>query len=289
MQSFFNTVGVAGVGLIGGSMAMALKSKTDLTVLGWDKNSATLEAALSSGTLDEAGGDISRCNLLFVALYPQAAVDFVRAHATALRPGSVVVDLCGIKRYLCGELTDFCRERGLHFLGAHPMAGRETSGFTSATPGLYEGASVILTPDEGLDARVLEDVKSLLGQVGFGRVICTTPQRHDEMIAYTSQLAHILSSAYIQNPLSAAFEGFSAFTGGSFQDLTRVARLNCDMWGELFLRNSDMLCNQLDLLIEKLIDYKKAIRGGDAKTLRRLMEEGTAIKEQLLDELDNAE
>lgn len=289
MEREFHVAGVAGVGLIGGSMALALGEHTSLTVIGWDNNQETLAAALACGAIDEAQGDISRCDLLFVALYPGAAVEFVQSHAQALQPGTVVVDLCGIKRFLCGELGEFCRQRGLCYVGAHPMAGRETSGFSSAAARIYQGASVILTPDDTTDQDALAGVEALLYQVGFGRVMRTTPQRHDEMIAYTSQLAHVLSSAYIQNPLAAAFEGFSAFTGGSFQDLTRVSRLNCDMWGELFLRNRDMLCGQLDLLIEKLIDYKKAIRAEDTDTLRQLMERGTAVKEQLLSELGNAE
>ena len=286
MKQQLNTAGIVGVGLIGGSMAMALKAHTSMTVLGWDTDPQSLRAATEAGAIDSFQGRLEDCDLVILALYPKATVDFVQEHIHQLRPGALVVDLCGIKRYVCGELSPFCRDHGVLFVGAHPMAGRETSGFSSARPGLYDGASIILTPDPWSDPAALDLAEELFLSLGFGRVVRTTPEKHDEMIAYTSQLAHILSSSYIQNPLATQFSGF---TGGSFQDLTRVSRLNCQMWGELFDRNQDMLCNQLDLLIEKLIDYKKALRGHDRPELERLMETGTAIKNQLLHELNNAE
>lgn len=286
MNGQLRTAGIVGVGLIGGSMAMALKEHTPMTVLGWDTDPQALRGAVEAGAIDSGEGRLEDCDLVILALYPKAIVDFVTQHVHQFRPGALVIDLCGIKRYVCGQLSPFCREHGLRYVGAHPMAGRETSGFTSARPGLYDGASIILTPDQWSDPDALDQAQELFLSLGFGRVVRTSPEKHDEMIAYTSQLAHILSSSYIQNPLATEFSGF---TGGSFQDLTRVSRLNCQMWGELFDRNQDMLCNQLDLLIEKLIDYKKALRGHDHEELNRLMETGTAIKNQLLHELNNAE
>ena len=286
MTTTLHTAGIVGVGLIGGTMAMAIKDHTPLTVFGWDRDPETLKAALAEGAIDSAQGRLEDCDILLIALYPKDTVDFVKEHAQQIRPGTLLIDLCGIKRYLCQELSPFCKERGIRYVGGHPMSGRETSGFASAKREMYRGASIVLTPDGYTDPQAVDQAEEFFLSLGFGRVVRTTPEKHDEIIAYTSQLAHVLSSSYIQNPLACQFSGF---TGGSFQDLTRVSRLNCQMWGELFDRNQDMLCNQLDLLIEKLIDYKKALRGHDHEELNRLMEHGTAIKNQLLHELNNAE
>ncbi|MDD2956269.1 MAG: prephenate dehydrogenase [Oscillospiraceae bacterium] len=282
----FETIGIVGMGLIGGSLAMTIKNRTKSRVLVWDRDGQAVEKALAAGAADAAGESLEECGLLFLALYPQAAVDYLEKHIEQLRPGTVVTDLCGVKRYVSERLGGLCRRQGVHFISAHPMAGRETSGFDSALPTLYQGASVIFALDGGEDAAEVSALENFFRRLGFGRVVYSDPDTHDEMIAYTSQLAHILSSAYIQNELATRFSGF---TGGSFQDLTRVSRLNCAMWGELFELNRDKLCDQLDLLIEKLIDYKKALRDGDRETLFTLMETGTAIKNQILDELKNPE
>ena len=283
-------VAVVGLGLIGGSMAKALKKKTGCTVLGLDRDGPTLEKALAAGAIDQAAqpADLAGCQLVFIALYPGDTVDFVRSalEKGQLSPGTILSDLCGIKRYLQDSLALPCREKGVHYIGAHPMAGRETSGFDSALDNLYDNASVVLTPDSGADPAALEALRQLLRELGFGRIVQTSPEHHDRMIAYTSQLAHVLSSAYIQNPLSTAYSGF---TGGSFQDLTRVARLNCDMWGELFDRNRDLLCQQLDVLIELLGEYRTALENRDEPALRFLMERGTRIKNQLLEERQQAD
>lgn len=265
---------------------MAVKECTGCRVLVWDKDPKAVEKALSSGAADCGDGDLSECGLIFLALYPGAAAEYLEEHIGQVRPGAVVTDLCGIKRFVCARLAPLCRGRGVHFISAHPMAGRETSGFDSALPTLYRGASVVLALDGEEDGKTVEALEGFFYALGFGRVVRSDPDTHDEIIAYTSQLAHILSSAYIQNPLATRFSGF---TGGSFQDLTRVSRLNCSMWGELFERNRDKLCDQLDLLIEKLIDYKKALRDGDREELFRLMETGTEIKNRLLSELKNPE
>lgn len=277
-QSRFHTAGIVGLGLIGGSLALALKKNTAVRVAGFDRDARALSLARERGAI-EGQGDARECDILFIALYPKAAVDWVRESLPALRPGALVVDLCGIKRYPCGALGPLCRENGLHYIGAHPMAGRECSGFDNALPTLFEGASLILTPDESFPPDLLRDLEGLMRQAGFAQFVHTSPEKHDEMIAYTSQLAHVLSSAYIQNPLA---EEYSGFTGGSFQDLTRVSRLNPQMWGELFERNSDYLCDQLDALIQNLCDYKQALQQRDSARLFALMQRGTQIKETLL-------
>lgn len=273
------TVGIVGLGLIGGSLAMTFKRRTNLTVCGYDRDASTCEKAAAAGAVDRADGPLRECDALFVALYPGAACEYVRTHAEEMRPGAIVSDLCGVKRAVQREMEPVCRAAGLRYVGAHPMAGRELSGFDNAQSTLFEGASMILTPSPDADAEALTTLETLFYESGFGRVVRTSPGHHDRMIAYTSQLAHILSSAYIQNPLA---QDYSGFTGGSFQDLTRVARLSADMWGELFLKNSDELTGQIDVLIERLTEYKRALLAADHTALWTLMETGTQIKSELL-------
>ncbi len=273
------TVGIVGLGLIGGSLALTLKRRTGLTVYGYDRDASAREKAVSVGAVDRADGPLWECGAVFVALYPGAACAYVHDHAKEMRPGAIVSDLCGVKRAVQREMEPVCRAAGLRYVGAHPMAGRELSGFDNARSTLFEGASMILTPPPDADAEALGTLEALFYEAGFGRVVRTSPEHHDRMIAYTSQLAHILSSAYIQNPLA---QDYSGFTGGSFQDLTRVARLSADMWGELFLKNSDELTGQIDILIERLSEYKRALLAEDHGALWALMETGTQIKSELL-------
>lgn len=279
MENRFDTVGIVGLGLIGGSMGLALR-RSGVRVLGFERSQKSAQQALQCGAADRVDGELAECPLVLLALYPGAAVEFVQEHIAEFRKGALIADLCGIKRCVCSALEPLCAEHGLFFLGAHPMAGRETSGIGSALPGLFLGASLVLTPGEGFPEELLGAFSRFMREhAGFGCVMCTSPEHHDRMIAYTSQLAHILSSAYIQNPLC---ERYSGFTGGSFQDLTRVARLNSGMWGELFQKNRDMLCEQLDVLIGSLQHYRQALQAEDSGQLLALMENGTRIKEALL-------
>ena len=273
-------VGVVGLGLIGGSMAKALKKYTGHLVYGCDIDEGTLSEALADGAIDEAvaENDLSMCDLAFFALYPQQTVAFVRENIRQFRPGALLVDLCGVKRFPVENLTDFCAENGLCFIGGHPMAGRECWGFSGSDADLYKGASMILTPGEHAPAPALELLEGLFADLGFGSITTTTPAAHDSMIAFTSQLAHVVSSAYIKSPRAREHEGFSA---GSYKDLTRVAKLNPQMWTELFLENADDLVEEIDTITAHLAEYRKAIAGNDAETLFRLLDDGRRIKEEL--------
>lgn len=273
-------VGVVGLGLIGGSMAKALKKYTGHLVYGCDIDEGTLSEALADGAIDEAvaENDLSMCDLVFFALYPQQTVAFVRENIRQFRPGALLVDLCGVKRFPVENLTDFCAENGLCFIGGHPMAGRECWGFSGSDADLYKGASMILTPGEHASAPALELLEGLFADLGFGSITTTTPAAHDSMIAFTSQLAHVVSSAYIKSPRAREHEGFSA---GSYKDLTRVAKLNPQMWTELFLENADDLVEEIDTITAHLAEYRKAIAENDAETLFRLLDDGRRIKEEL--------
>ena len=254
---------------------MAVKECTGCRVLVWDKDPKAVEKALSSGAADCGDGDLSECGLIFLALYPGAVAEYLEEHIGQVRPGAVVTDLCGIKRFVCARLAPLCRGRGVHFISAHPMAGRETSGFDSALPTLYRGASVVLALDGEEDGKAVEALEGFFYTLGFGRVVRSDPDTHDEIIAYTSQLAHIASSAYVKSPEAQKRRGFSA---GSFRDMTRVARLDEKMWTELFLDNADHLTEELGILIGHLNEYLAALESRDADALRALLPEGRELK-----------
>ena len=273
-------VGVIGLGLIGGSMAKALSTYTEYKVFGADRDAAVLEKALSdgavSGVLDDA--QCAACDVVLVALYPGAAIRAVQERVHCIRKGALVVDCCGTKGGVCAALEPLARENGFCFIGGHPMAGREKFGYDASNAELFRGASMILTPSEDVSAEQLQRAQAFFYELGFGRMCICSPAEHDRMIAYTSQLAHVVSSAYVQSPASLSHVGFSA---GSFQDMTRVARLNETMWTELFLDNADLLVPSIDDLILRLTQYRHALAEEDADELRELLKEGRIMRENL--------
>ena len=275
-------IGIIGLGLIGGSLAKALKKYTPHTVNGCNRSPAVEQKALAEGAIDgiltpEA---LSRCDVLFVGLYPELSIKAVTERLPLLKKGCVIADLCGIKREVCAALAERCAQAGHTFIGAHPMAGREFSGYDFSTPELFNRAPLILTPvgDTEQETRAVKLLEELALAVGFRGAVVTTPENHDRMIAYTSQLAHVLSNAYVKSPRAKEHAGYSA---GSFKDLTRVAYLNEEMWTELFLENRDNLLTELSLLIDNLSAYREALKAEDAQGLKALLREGREIKEQL--------
>lgn len=272
-------IAIIGLGLIGGSFAQAIKQKTGHTVFGLDIDAATVQAALSSGAIDGLAQDhYEEVDLVLIALYPHACIQFLSEHVDLLPGGCLIIDLCGVKRYVCRQAAQICAGRPLTFIGGHPMAGREASGFTAASPELFHNASMILTPDQDVAEDRLLWADAFFRQLGFSAITVTTPEHHDQVIAYTSQLAHVVSSAYVLSPCAGQHQGFSA---GSFNDLTRVAKLHEGMWTELFLENHDYLTGQLDCLIANLQQYRQAISEQDAATLRQKLAAGRLRKESL--------
>lgn len=273
-------IGIVGLGLIGASLAMAIKQNTEHNVYGLDINEQTMHRALEEGSIDGVLEDYGALDLLIVALFPQAAVELILDKVEQMKHGSIVMDICGVKKSVVTQVAQVCKSHKVEFIGGHPMAGRERWGYENATATLFNGASMILTPIF-TDSWALERVQQLCNAIGFGRIVFTDPESHDKMIGYTSQLAHILSSAYIKNPLCMNYKGY---TGGSFQDLTRVARLNPVMWSELFLLNRQNLLDDLDILIASLQEYRHAIEENDAQRLTQLLADGSRIKEALNEE-----
>ncbi len=272
-------VGVVGLGLIGGSMARAY-STAGHAVLAHDINAASLESALAENAIcgKLTAQNAGECDVIFLAVYPKAAMSWLRVTAPHLSPDSVVIDLCGTKRGICQTCFGMAREYGFRFVGGHPMAGTQFSGFENSKNSLFRGAPMVIVPADMNDEALLTRVRELLLPVGFGSITVSTPEMHDRIIAFTSQLAHVVSNAYVKSPNAQVHKGFSA---GSYKDLTRVAWLNEQMWTELFMENSDYLTEEIDGIISALCAYRDAMAAGDAGKLKELLREGRLAKERV--------
>ena len=273
------TVGILGLGLIGGSLARAY-SKAGHTVYAYEADNSMLEFAQLSnvvhGRLDETS--IPNCDLILLAIYAQAAADWLEANATYVSSHTFVIDCCGIKADICSRCFPLAEKYGFTFVGGHPMAGSHHSGFKFSRSNLFQGAPMVLVPSRFDDPVLLEQAEALLAPCKFGMYSVTTAEAHDEMIAFTSQMPHILSNAFIKSPTALQHKGFSA---GSYKDLTRVAWLNPCMWAELFLSNKTNVLNELDTYILNLQKYRDAINRGDYDKLVLLLDEGRKRKEEV--------
>lgn len=273
------TVGIVGLGLIGGSFAKAYK-EAGHQVLAWNRSRSVLDFALMAGDADGelTKENISYCDLVLLCVYPQAAIDWLTVMAPYVGEKPMVIDCCGTKRVVCAACFPLAEKYGFTYLGGHPMAGTHNSGLKYARANLYHGAPMVIVPPVFDDIDLLDSVKALLAPVGFGRFSVTTAQEHDAMIAFTSQMAHVVSNAYVKSPTASRHKGFSA---GSYKDLTRVAWLNAPMWAELFMENRDYLLTELNTLIDNLCAYKSAMENNDQDMLTQLLEEGKRRKEEV--------
>ena len=273
-------IGIVGLGLIGGSLAMSIRKHTEHTVFGYDIDpQVMLRAKAVEAIHDDLTDDLlPGMDIVLVALFPQLCADWIVSHAYAFGPKALVIDCAGVKRCVCSQVEPVAAKHSWTYIGGHPMAGREFSGFASARANLFENASMILCPSAEVGIEPRERAKAFFLEAGFKMVRFCTPEAHDQMIAYTSQLAHVVSGAYVKNPLSAEHKGFSA---GSFLDMTRVARMNEVMWTELFLENDDLLLPALDDLIMRLNQYRDALASRDPATLEPVLREGRVCKERL--------
>ena len=273
------TVGICGLGLIGGSMAKAYR-EAGHTVYGHDINEASLGYACLAGIVDGRLDDkaLKTCDLLFIALYPQGAIEYLKTVAPTLNTHTVVIDLCGTKQKICECGFTLAKKYGFTFVGGHPMAGKQYSGIKYASASLFKKAPMVLVPPVYDDISCLDNIKQMLAPAGFGKISVTSAENHDRMIAFTSQLAHVVSNAYVKSPTAQEHKGFSA---GSYKDLTRVAWLNEYMWTELFLENKEPLLFELDSIISSLSEYRDALVNDDSDTLRALLRDGRIAKEKV--------
>ncbi|MDR2922320.1 MAG: prephenate dehydrogenase [Treponema sp.] len=272
-------VGIIGLGLIGGSLAKAYKA-AGYTVYANELDKSILDFAVLSGAVDAPLNTkaLSCCGLILIALYPQAAIEFLNKAARHIQPDAAVIDCCGTKKSICAAGFKAAAQYGFTFVGGHPMAGTEHSGFKHSKANMFKGASMIIVPPVYDDIVFLDKIKQLLAPAGFGRLTVTTAEKHDAMIAFTSQMAHLVSNAFIKSPTVLEHKGFSA---GSYKDLTRVAWLNERMWAELFLENKEHLLYELDLFIASLREYRDALCKEDSPKLQSLLLDGKRLKEEV--------
>ena len=272
-------VGIVGLGLMGASFGRVLV-KNGYEVYGADKSDAVMQKALLAGAYTEPlnESNAAKLDLLVVAVFPRAFESVAERYLPYLKKGAVVSDFCGNKRVVAAAMQRLQKKRDdIVFIGGHPMAGREYSGVEHSSVRLFDGASMILVPVTE-DLFVLAELKKFYLSLGFGEVVVTTPEGHDKMISYTSQLCHVVSNAFIKSESAKTHAGYSA---GSYRDLTRVARLNPDMWAELMTDNRDCLKSELDRLIKSLQEYSDALGAGDEGKLRDLLAEGDKIKREI--------
>ncbi len=271
------TVGILGLGLIGGSLARAY-ALAGHTVYAAEKDETMLAFAQLAGAVDAplTPENLRECELVLLAIYPEGSAAWLAENARHISPEALVMDCCGVKQQICEKCFPLAEEFGFTFIGGHPMAGTQFSGFKHSRADLFQGAPMVLVPPRFDDMDLLDRAKNALAPCGFGSFSVTTARDHDRMIAFTSQMPHIISNAFIKSPTALEHKGFSA---GSYRDLTRVAWLNPGMWAELFLENREFVLSELDTLITALTAYRIAVAESDSDTLITLLEEGKRRKE----------
>ena len=273
------TVGILGLGLIGGSLARAYaKAGHHVFVCDLDKDMlafAQLAGAVKGELTEE---NIGSCDLILLAIYPDASAQWLENNAELVSKEALVIDCCGTKVRVCSRCFPVAERYGFTYVGGHPMAGSHYSGFKYSRSNLFQGAPMVLVPPRFDDMDLLDRVKDALAPCNFGSFSVTTAQEHDRMIAFTSQMPHIVSNAYIKSPTALNHKGFSA---GSYKDLTRVAWLNPQMWAELFMDNKENILSELEFYISSLTAYKEAVEAEDMEGLVRLLDEGKRRKEQV--------
>ena len=271
---------VVGLGLIGGSLCKALKKYTYHTVAGCDINRDIENAALRDVALDEVfDGNYEGYDLIVISLFPEGTERFFAENASKIEKNTLITDVCGIKGDFSQRMKNIAERNGLRYVGIHPMAGKEFGGYYNSTADLFVKANFIIAPFTDSQQSDIDLLNGLAKEVGAGKIVITSPENHDKMIAYTSQLAHIVSSAYVKSPELGLECGFS---GGSFQDMTRIATMNEKMWTDLFMQNREHLQYELDTLIDNLKKYSEALKNGDADGMRALIAEGRELKEENL-------
>lgn len=275
-------IAIIGLGLIGGSFAKAISKRTQHMCYGMDINKNVVKKAIADNVIASElnQNNISKMNMFIICLHPKQTIQYILDNKDKFPEGSIIIDTCGIKEEIYNTVGEELSQRNVTFIGCHPMAGREFSGYEYSLETLYDNASFIMTSDKTTSGKAFETVKKLALEVGFKEIIVTTPNEHDRTIAYTSQLAHIASNAYVKSP---SLKKQNGFTGGSFQDLTRVAKLNEDMWTDLFMMNKENLLAELGMYIENLTKYYQALQNNDEITLKRLLKDGRILKESIND------
>jgi prephenate dehydrogenase len=270
------TFGIAGLGLMGGAFALALREKCGIKkekLFACDRDGEVLKAAKQEGLIsegwdaDSAGEMLSLCDIVFLCLNPSTIIGFLNKWESSFKPNSIVTDIAGTKSSIVNAVSDFRED--VDFIPGHPMAGAEKGGFVNSKLCNFSGKNYILTPLSRNKNENLEFIKTLVYKMGFGRITEVTPGEHDAKIAFTSQLCHVIASALIDCETDTAI---TRFGGGSFEDLTRIAMLNAPMWTELFIENRQALLSRIEQFETSLDELKLLIGGERAAELEKKLE-----------------
>lgn len=272
-------VAVIGLGIMGGSIAKALKKTDKYYVIGYNRTEEITKRALSDGAIDEIWDGVSPidADITILAVNPNVTVKLFETLPSLLKRGSILTDICGVKAEVVKMGEAVCKDKGIFFIGGHPMAGRERNGYDYSTEDLFFNRSYILTETANSDKETLNKLSQMALDMGCSDVTITSPEYHDKMIAYTSQIPHILAGAYMNSPTSATHKGYSA---GSYHDVSRVASVDENLWSQLFLSNKDNLLYEIDILIRNLQDYKEAVARNDQSRLSGIIKTGRILKER---------
>lgn len=270
---------IVGLGIIGGSLAKAFAKYTNHHIIGINRSEITVQQALNDGAIHEIGklDSLGKADVVYMCTYPEHIVSFVENNAGYFRKNCIITDVCGIKKNICGRLTDICEKNGLQYVGSHPMAGKEQSSYAASEAELFQNASYIIVPCKAKEYSV-QALASLAKEIGFSTIRITTPAEHDRMIAFTSQLPHVLACAYVMSPCCKNHKGFSA---GSYRDVSRVANINETLWTDLFLSNQEPLSEEISILIQNLTAIKNAVDGNKAEELKELLKQSRLVKQGL--------
>ena len=274
------TLGVVGLGLIGGSFVKAYEQSDEWQIYGYDVDDKINQFALLAEDIDGVLTDerIGECDLILLCVYPEAAVRWLAEHAEQIADDALVIDCCGVKESVCAPCFEIAKDYKFTYVGGHPMAGRHYSGYKYATEKLYRGSPMVIVPGTYDDIELFDRVKRMLQPAGFGSISVTTAEDHDRMIAFTSQLPHVLACSYVMSPSCPNHKGFSA---GSYRDVSRVANINSKLWSELFLENREPLIEELDILLQNIGKIVDAVKQNDRDKLANLLEEGHKVKQLL--------
>ena len=267
---------IVGLGLIGGSYAKALR-KLGFKISAITLNQGDIDYAIENGIIDEGFTEplpevLEKAELIIFALYPKVFMEWIEKYQEFLKPGAILTDVTGVKSSVVYKIQEMLRP-DVEFIAAHPMAGKEVYGVQNSDPKIFHGANYIVTPTEKNTESAIQDCLELGRLMGFNNVSILTPEKHDEMIGFVSQLTHCIAVSLMN-----CYDGekLQDYTGDSFRDLTRIARINDEMWSELFLLNKETLLEQMDKFLSEFGKLRETLETGDRETMREMMKISTA-------------
>lgn len=278
------SIAIVGLGVVGGSFAKALRKNAlaGEQILAIDRDQATLEASLTEGVIDRGERRnqtiLQEADIVIIALYPQALKEFVQTHQTEFKPGAIVTDTAGVKGALMQKMQANLPDQ-VDFIFGHPMAGRENRGYAYSDATVFQGANYLLTPTENNQPQNIETLQKFLKRLGFKRVSVVTPEKHDQMIAFTSQLCHTIAVSLINS--DDPERDTVQYIGDSYRDLTRIAKINDSLWTELFQENKLELLKAMNDFEDQFQQMKKAIELDDHETIQELFRESTKRRQEL--------